>query len=1559
MSVQLVQSWTGWLRDTLIRWTLRGQAVAEGHESPDLVQDIQAPRLPISAAPDLEVDLTVELVCSLDDGTWDRPSPVRAARALATQLIRQSDGDVLSSPDAWMPTELIAALCERSLGRATRHLEEAASDQAERFLALAVAIAGGLREIDLPFLRWGAEPDASYYVVAIDLPVLYRPLRRPPNAVDPPTELRECLKPVTEYIAWPLPDSVHRKLVELAMPSGAVSGVPVFAGLADPCGMPYRLRDLIAELQPAVMSGYLPIRFAMAADIARRFGPEVAQLALGDTFTMTAAPAYYTAVPESELAEHVATIQRRWFGEVPTLLSGRECLVGSRLVLTDSAAQMWAACQNKAKRAVAHEGREAQWRAHRIRLAAALCSVTGHRPEDGLGKIRLYDVIPSCGLIILQDKQVDVRRSTRIAATGRRWLADLRSYLDRLAGIAECAPESAAGRLAYDVLRGQATLFSAPLPGGEISIMDAAQLRASMPETLQPVPNFYRHYLNQYLQQREVDPELRHAQLGWVVSNAHATADLSPLSPKTLGALLGPILDDLVKEQGWYGSSQRLGWGWERVPMPPLKDWKAVFAQARKQHDEDVRELAERLRELGREVEKVVLPRVAAAIEELIPALRIDADRRRLELATSSPPSRRVVVQFTQNHHALICDRIAQQGDAATRVIESAVTRLLLYRLIRSARDRGIVEGPIPSRPYLRLKAEPSPFPVGLGLAVRQADAMREVFLARARQQKVRDQAYLAIVAMLAYSPYRTISGATEAVGDVSNLLRGHGGHGLIRLPGNTEHGGASIAVGGIPALLLSKRSIGTTTARAPGPQQLGEWIGFNLPCGFQWSQGVLAADALADVFWAAAAVELSGIERSILRRGGLTATASRERCVAFEDRWPARTGIGDVKGAVQSAVPRIEESPSGDGNVQSARCAREDYRRLTALLNPHVFRKMRAEKAAAQDAEASDGKRNWRKALAHELRQLREKVGTRSNLGVLVNYSLDHLLRGSEAGGKLAHASLHREITRFSGALLDTLDGQLLLELDAEAISRIYLTVIAGKPPQARPHTFEELRRFHHYLIRAYGIPDVELADHEALAGARTTSARSGLLTEAEIALVVRQLRDDLDSEVHDSEASPEARRICERRLLLFLVLESSGIRPGSAYGLVHADVHLLAEGRDFVHVRTTGDYGEAKTVTAVGYVPLTGALWRKHREWVRQCVEREREDAQGLGTPLFARAPGHRRRLALDMLTRRIDELLKWASGQSDASTYWLRKNRVTKRHRALMQMPRPFARDVRDVLCACGHADIAIPLLHYINDPAAVLHAHLADVRETPRSEILAVTGLSPPPLDMAWSRAPDLRDGKVPVVLERMRVPFAPSHQEALTVAPALRSRERLMPHHIASYARGMSRKRNRQEASACSGLTDAQARALDRAASELLLLSGQSPWLLDGLRHPRAVMAPPRAMAGTEALFDLLKSQPGEDLSLVAETWARQGQLRRLHESGVLMRLCSPRERSAAEHLVDTTRVGLEVVDAEDVSVLRIREQRQSGKGHGAAFRWVLAIIWIYSKAIECSQAGAA
>src|SRR5690606_29507540 len=109
----------------------------------------------------------------------------------------------------------------------------------------------------------------------------------------------------------------------------------------------------------------------------------------------------------------IAQIQSSRFGLVVDMPMGARGHFGSRLVLHQSVASEW---PTQLRRKLWAEARKVnnligEWRARRNLLAAVLCSATGHRPADALGKITLGDVIPEHGLIVLQDKQIDTFRT--------------------------------------------------------------------------------------------------------------------------------------------------------------------------------------------------------------------------------------------------------------------------------------------------------------------------------------------------------------------------------------------------------------------------------------------------------------------------------------------------------------------------------------------------------------------------------------------------------------------------------------------------------------------------------------------------------------------------------------------------------------------------------------------------------------------------------------------------------------------------------------------------------------------------------------------------------------------------------------------------------------------------------------------------------------------------------------------------------------------------------------------------------------------------------------------
>lgn len=1560
-------AWNGWIRDRLYKWM---------HDDPDalrstlrprvLVPDLEGPQVSIggSTSEDPEEQVSVPITLTEPQPLDQEMSPrVLVAKARARGLTRSSQGDLAVPADQLAPAELVGQLVASAKAATKDRLSRDEGRGAESCIALQLAIAGALRELDLGAVVWGGP--ASGHLVAIDPvnPVMYRTITRPANAVRPAPELKGWLVQGVEEVAWPLPPSLHQSLRALAPAAGPQPGSPVLPWLVGDLRQRYRLWDVAGEVAPELGLAPGQIRLAMASELAREFGEEVVQVLLGDTFSLSAGPAYYSATSAEAVAKAVAGVQGEWFSEqVPVPEGGG--VFGSRLILTASAAQEWSGGLRKQLKSLSHSKASTVgfdlWVAHRNHLAAALSAVTGARPGDWIGDLMLDDVIPEYGLVLLSDKVMDDLRDPRVAATGQRWIADLRDYLDRLLDIASGRLGDAPKVLAEAILRSESPLFSVCAPDGSEKKLDAATLRSSMPAELRSVPNHTRHRLNQMLQAKGVSPELRHAQLGWVVSPAYLLADLSHWSARQMGAALAKVLDEVMVEDGWYPKSQRTRpWSWDRVPDRPLKDWDEVAREAEQAHQKSIRRLREDLRARWEEVTPSILERLAQAVAEYFPLLRLDISAKALRFKLESPKA--TAVELNADHHALLCDRVRQGDEAPGDATEAIATRILLYRLVRNARKNGVVNGPLPSRPLLSITADPSPFFRGLGLAVRQAEAVRGALLARSKDQRAHDQGPITAGIVMGFSATRQLDKALAAVEAAKHVRAPEGRPELIRVPAALDGKACPMVFSGLPALALAKRGVEAPTSHAPTEAAFGGWCQRALALPFELpAEPEKAAHQYAALMRAAGRLELSGQERLVMLGDAPLAAVPVARSLARDDDWP-------VCNASSSAEPEPEaevryEPLAGDADNQPGpskkRGVAADYSRLTGALNPELFNARRQKK--------SDGKWAWRAALAKHLEKLHSEVGETTNVGLLVGYARHRLRYGGRVKDELAHVTLQNDVTRFASDLLAVAGEDSLLDWEADEFNANYLATLLCKGPSSRRQSFDALITFHEYLQQVHQAPDIAVADLRAVAGQRAVHVDPGMITLREVRQVHDVLVSDLEAEQGLEDATPESVRLLALREIAYLLLEAGGIRPNSMHGLTLGDVFLLGPGRDFVRVRVTGEFGQAKSKASQGYFPLEGPLWAENRDKVARWLDAERKLLVGRDwwrLPLFGRAAGERRRFSRAHLTRRIDQLLKWSTGQRKAHAYWLRKNRVTARHEAVLSefkadqsLMAPSARAVYGAMRASGHASIIVPMTHYLSDPRIICGLDLHLGQSAPRSAILQVTGLQGSHLDMAWQRAggPDAPE-RLRVVLSRLSV-VTPGHPaEHQTDPPPLKRGRALTPRHLADYARAVAKFGDRHEALMRSGLSDGQVSRLDKIARDLVRVKGVSPWAFDGLRHPSAVLAIPRPMEGTDGLYGLLDAAPPEQLVRLADAWAKQAYSERLHESRVILELDTPELEAAATWLLETTAINLEIDRPEGRLVLAAPRGEAPSRSHAAGVKWAFALTWICSKLSERMQ----
>jgi hypothetical protein len=1552
-------AWTGWIRDRLYRWM---------HDDPDalrstlrprvLVQDLEGPQVSVggSTSEDPEERVSVPVALTELPPTGHNVSPrILVAKAQARGLTRASQGDLCVPADQLAPAELVAGLVVSAKASAEDLLARREGRGAESRIALQLAIAGALRELDLASVVWGGP--GSDHQVAIDLavPVMYRTITRAPNAVRPAPELRDWLVQGVEQVHWPLPPTVHRLLKALAPPAGATPGSPVLPWLVGDLRQRYRLWDVVGEVAPELGLAPSQIRLAMATELAREFGEEVVQVLLGDTFSLSTGPAYYSATSAEAVAKAVAAIQGRWFGEqVP--VASTDGLFGSRLILTGAAAQEWSAGLRKHLKSLSHSKASTVefdlWEAHRNHLAAALSALAGARPGDWIGELKLDDVIPEYGLVLVSDKVMDDLRDPRVAATGRRWLADLRSYLDRLADISSGRLGKAPKTLAKAILRSKLPLFSICAPDGSVQKLDAATLRSTMPPKLRSVPNHTRHRLNQVLQAKGVSPELRHAQLGWVVSPAYTLADLSHWSARQMGAALAKTLDEAMVEDGWHPQSQRTPlWSWDRVPGRPMKDWDAVARKAAQRHQESIRRLREDLRVRWEEVTPAILERLAQAIAEYFPLLTLDIPAKALRFKLDSQKA--TAIELTADHHDLLCDRVRQGDQAPGDATEALATRILLYRLIRNARRKGVVSGPLPSRPVLSVTSDPSPFFKGLGLAVRQAESLRGALLARSEEQRAHDQGPITAGIVIGFSATRHLDKALAAVDAAASVRAPEGRPELVRLSASVGGRACPMVFSGLPALALAKCGVDSPKARAPSEAAFGEWCRRALTLPYQLpANNDEAARHIAALMRAAGRLELSGQERLVMLGEAPLAAVPVTRALARDDDWPVcnSASIADPEPEAGALYEPPADSAGDAPRSAKPRDAAADYARLTQALNPEIFNARRQKK--------SDGKWAWRAALAKHLEKIHSEVGETTNVGLLVGYARHRLRYGGRVKDNLAHLTLRNDVERFGSDLLAVAGEESLLGWEADEFNANYLATLLCKSAGSRRQAFDALITFHEYLQQAHQAPEIGVADLRAFAGQRAVQVDPGMATPREVRQVHGVLVADLEAEQALEDATPESVRLLTLREIAYLLLEASGIRPNSMHGLTLGDVFLLGPGRDFVRVRITGEFGQAKSKASQGYFSLEGSLWQVNRDKVIKRLAAERGLLTGRDwwkLPLFARAAGERRRFSQAHLTRRIDQLLKWSTGQRKADTYWLRKNRVTARHEAVLMAftadkpdLAPNARTVYGAMHASGQASIVVPMTHYLSDPRVICGLDLHLGFSAPRSAILQVTGLQGSHLDMAWQRAGGpYEPERLRVVLNRLSVVTPIQPAEHRTDPPPLKRGRAITPQHLADYARAMAKFADRHEALMRSGLTDRQVNRLDNIARDLVRMKGVTPWAFEALRHPSAVLKIPRPMEGTGKLYSLLDSPPAAELLSLAEAWAKQGYTERLHENRVILELDTELE-AAALRLLDATAIKLEIDRSAGQKVLSAPRGEAPSRSHAAGTRWVLSLVWIYS-----------
>lgn len=1535
--------WEKWLRDRITGWTeeepWRQWRLLEVRKP--LVQDLDAPSLDLEPGAEID-DCPVATSLAIDPVEFGGlPESAIQDKAAALQFLRgNSYGGLVLASDHYVPDELISRLARAALQRAN---VTGALFDADISLALALALATGLREIELQDVVWGSKPTTDQITLSLQEPLLTVQLKRPAHAVEP-SGMDGHLKPAAHQFAWPIPSSLHAALQSLAPTSGAI-GKPVFRYWQADGGRGNQLRHLISELLPSAYFASARLRMALAAKISQRFGPEIAQWVMRDSLFTSLGPAYYSSASADQVGKFVADVQTIWFGEPVAAPPPTDCVIGSKLTLHDTAAQLWSRdLQKKAYSAARKKGGALEsLRAERNRLAGALAAATGHRPNNRLGLLHLDSVIPEYGLVILEDKQEDALRRTRIAATGQRWPMALRCYLNTIVTLS-LGEDAHLAAWAKGVIESTYPLFSMPgMDGAEPVPFTAAELRSTMPPDLARASNFYRHRLNQALQAHGIDWELRHAQLGWVVSPAFATADLSPVSPQILAERLTSVIDDVLVQDGWYSPKQRVDkWSWEGIPLRPLVDWFKRSADYQRDYESATRQLRQDFERRSEELKPLILECLAKAVDRCLPRLHVDTTQQALNKSPGYHTPE--LIELRSEHYALLRDWIQHERKDDYTAVDGIVAERLIHDLVVRAVHEKIVDGPEPTYHRIGFTSQLSPFLPGIGLALRQTEAIRNRIFELARSDRSSDRAGLVQLTILANTPYRDLKRSALLTKAAAKATRGASHPGWLRVPTADGQDELPIILSGVAAAILARSGKRAPTMKPMAPDKFAAWLFTALHDVFPAVVDESTLPALvAKTSWMAGLVELDGPGRLVMEDHPLAAVAT-DRALAESEAWPARTAHGEDEDL--DGTQPIKE-PKQAANPPRHRLDTALYARLTAALNP----------ASSAPEGKTGSRRGWREKMARDLRAVILDAGATTNLGLITQFALHRLQFGGVHVKHLEASTLHKEITRFGRELLTVLGTSALPALSNEQLETVYLATLCGKTESVRADVLEEIIKFQHYLEFAHGVQSLSFANLHGYAGPRIRRADKGTLTQPEIELILGELKADLEREQQRVDASPEAIRACQLRIVLFVILEGSALRPGSCYGLLLGDIHLFGVGRDFVHVHTTGGYGSAKTSTTKGFIPFEGPLWTRGRDWILDWLTREKSliGSDWWKTPLFGDATGSTLRFAAKLMMSRIHVLAKWACGSKRARAYWLRKHRMTQRLRDVLDAPNPTARAIYRALHASGEADILTPLSHYVHDASVPLRTYLEVAGRPDRAGVLAATHLRAPPLDMRWHKQRGkMTESFFGAVFDAMEIPVAMAPVGQITTAPLLYRQKPVLPVHVDHFARFLQRTGDRAEAMHRCGLSDVQADRLDKGVCSLARRTGAAPWLTPDIQRTTTLMHASRHLKGTDNLFALLNQSPDAWLRKLTHAFVRYGHLRAVDGADAVLHLEDRDECEAARLLLEKTGIDLIFENTGEGGGLllgasavtaNVRDRHSSS---GNACRWVFSVCWLHN-----------
>lgn len=1163
-----------------------------------------------------------------------------------------------------------------------------------------------------------------------------------------------------------------------------------------------------------------------------------------------------------------------------------------------------------------------------------LMLATGHRPVSALAALKLSQFAPSDALVVLADKQSDPAHHTRVASTGWRFQGALQNYLIELRRIAS-SPDLRRFRLgAQEILAGQRPLFDAPGHEGGWHSLEVSNFLKALPDLWLSCRNVHRHMLCEWLSRRGVHPELRHFQFGWLAHPMHATSTASPRPASALTRELADLIDEWLVASGWHGGGAS-GRNFRHWDGPLLLDFSAHVQQ----HLKDCREAQAKLEARLSDRDDARLPRILARLQRAVSETDLGLDLSIQDgTATLIPKTERPAARPVRLGTRFVESAV----EAMNSHQERALARRVLVKTLARARKQGLIQATLPKLPAPVPQFSPSPFVPILGVAVLAVERLREglpkTLAASAALEGLEGTRRLlstTVLAIASCTPYRRLEDAHAIATQAAGAQRSRNLGEILRLPWGEGH----VVLSGLPALLVARLSAQTDLAEAlkQSPEQRRVSLYSLLREIFPREQAIdrkACLERIQSALLLAGEVELEGPARALMRREVVTASVTAVRAASASDGVTVAQSV-----AVRGDFAAFAEDASEEALDLAAQNSWHPKTHATLqLLNPSYVGDIEGLPAPPL--------RSRRPAL---LRALQGAVATLDSSPTLRRWLLVYaqvLLEPERRydGRGLAISTVYKIVNRISRALKQLGEQQDLDLLVPDDWMAVLLPYLHDRGAGDRVDVLKEVRRFLAYLSEHINVCPPDWGLLFAAAGETLPPWDPALLTDAEAERVIAALVEDAESDAPEPSFTERALR--RARLAFALVLEASGVRPGSAEGLTLADVYLHPSG-DYVRLRTRGRYARVKTRTSEGFVPLEGEIWHRHRDAFQRWfldLQRMIGVSEPASVPLLQipREPLGTR-FQLDALTQRIGDLIRWATQDQRARVYHLRKRRLRLRHLHLRSLGTPRALDVARVLRISGHASISTSIASYLADP----HVYLAEPRalgtELSLREAAAVAGRSVAGVHARWARNIEGADSSARAegshgLMSLSQIEPTPWPAVDLPPPPRLTSLDgeldwRSVGWALESFAAGEVG----DFALPTRWISGKQWRQIQSAARELELRVGRR------FRFGQDALCPPRASSVWRCLEQRIEARD-DGLLRVAKEWARRALYRR---SGSAIPLVKEAAIEALERLAEELDLRVDVVEAGPPRyfTLRARDGR-AAYGLANAVRWALAVAWV-------------